>query len=338
MGKIGLTTTVPMEVIYAAGDIPVDLNNIFITSPEATKRVEEAELAGYPRNVCGWIKGLYSTALLNPEIRRIVAVTQGDCSNTHALMETWAVQGIEIIPFAFPYDRDRDMLRLQMDKFIQAMGTTWEDVNAQKGRLDKIRALVWEMDRLTWEENKVSGFENHLYQVSCSDFNGDPEGFVADMEAFLAEARQREPFPERLRVRAKAGKRKEIRVGFIGVPPIMPDLYDFLEEQGARVVFNEVQRQFTMPFDTEDIVEQYRRYTYPYSVFERIGDIAREAKKRNLDGIIHYVQSFCYRQIEDMIMRKKLDYPILTLEGENPTGLDARSKIRLESFLEMLRD
>ncbi len=338
MGKIGLTTTVPMEVIYAAGDIPVDLNNIFITSPEATKRVEEAELAGYPRNVCGWIKGLYSTALLNPEIRRIVAVTQGDCSNTHALMETWAVQGIEIIPFAFPYDRDRDMLRLQMDKFIQAMGTTWEDVNAQKGRLDQIRALVWEMDRLTWEENKVSGFENHLYQVSCSDFNGDPEGFVAAMEAFLAEARLREPFPERLRVRAKAGKRKEIRVGFIGVPPIMPDLYDFLEEQGARVVFNEVQRQFTMPFDTEDIVEQYRRYTYPYSVFERIGDIAREAEKRSLDGIIHYVQSFCYRQIEDMIMRKKLDYPILTLEGENPTGLDARSKIRLESFLEMLRD
>lgn len=338
MGKIGLTTTVPMEVIYAAGDIPVDLNNIFITSPEATKRVEEAELAGYPRNVCGWIKGLYSTALLNPEIRRIVAVTQGDCSNTHALMETWAVQGIEIIPFAFPYDRDRDMLRLQMDKFIQAMGTTWEDVNAQKGRLDQIRALVWEMDRLTWEENKVSGFENHLYQVSCSDFNGDPEGFVAAMEAFLAEARLREPFPERLRVRAKAGKRKEIRVGFIGVPPIMPDLYDFLEEQGARVVFNEVQRQFTMPFDTEDIVEQYRRYTYPYSVFERIGDIAREAEKRSLNGIIHYVQSFCYRQIEDMIMRKKLDYPILTLEGENPTGLDARSKIRLESFLEMLRD
>ena len=31
MGKIGLTTTVPVEVIFAAGDTPVDLNNIFIT-------------------------------------------------------------------------------------------------------------------------------------------------------------------------------------------------------------------------------------------------------------------------------------------------------------------
>lgn len=338
MGKIGLTTTVPMEVIYAAGDVPVDLNNIFITSPEAVKRVEAAELAGYPRNVCGWIKGLYSTALQNPDIQRIIAVTQGDCSNTHALMETWAVHGIEIIPFAFPYDRDRDMLRLQIDKLIQALGTDWAEVNAQKKRLDEIRALVWEIDRLTWQENKVSGFENHLYQVSCSDFNGNPEDFGTELEKFLEEAREREPFPEQLRVRAKGRRQREIRLGFIGVPPIMTDLYDFLEEHGARVVFNEVQRQFTMPFDTSDLVEQYRLYTYPYPVFHRIEDIAREAEKRELDGIIHYVQSFCYRQIEDMIMRKKLDYPILTLEGENPTGLDARSKIRIEAFLEMLRD
>ncbi|MHB1651834.1 MAG: 2-hydroxyacyl-CoA dehydratase family protein [Desulfitobacteriaceae bacterium] len=327
MGKIGLTTTVPIEAIYAAGDVPVDLNNLFITSPQAMRRVEEAELAGYPRNVCGWIKGLYSTALLNPDIRRIVAVTQGDCSNTHALMETWMVHGIGIIPFAFPYDRDRDMLHLQMRKFIETLGTTWAEVEKQKERLDKVRALVWEIDRLTWEENRVSGFENHLYQVSCSDFNGNPGVFALEMEKFLEEARQRKPF-----------KKKELRLGFIGVPPIMTGLYDFLEEQGARVVFNEVQRQFTMPFQTKDIVEQYRLYTYPYSVFERIEDIAREAERRQLDGIIHYTQSFCYRQIEDLILRKKLNYPLLTLEGENPTGLDARSKIRLESFLEMLKD
>ena len=181
MSKIGLTTTVPVEVIYAAGDTPVDLNNIFITSSEAMRRLEDAELAGFPRNVCGWIKGLYSTALQNPDIQRIVAVTQGDCSNTHALMETWEVEGIEIIPFAFPYDRDPDMLRLQMDKLINVLGTTWEDVNLQKKRLDQVRALAWEIDRLTWVENRVSGFENHLYLVSCSDFNGDPEGFAREM-------------------------------------------------------------------------------------------------------------------------------------------------------------
>jgi len=335
MSKIGLTTTVPVEVIFAAGDIPVDLNNIFITSSEAMRRVEEAELAGFPRNVCGWIKGLYSTALNNPDIRSIVAVTQGDCSNTHALMETWEVEGIGIIPFAFPYDRDPDMLRLQMDKLIEALGTTWEGVNLQKKRLDIVRALAWEIDRLTWEENRVSGFENHLYLVSCSDFNGDPEGFGHEMEEFIQTAREREPLSERVRSGSR-GKGREIRLGFIGVPPIFPELYDFLEQHGARVVFNEVQRQFAMPFETEDVVEQYRLYTYPYKVFQRIEDISREAERRQLDGIIHYTQSFCYRQIEDLIIRRKLDYPILTLEGENPTGLDARSKMRVESFLSMI--
>lgn len=335
MSKIGLTTTVPVEVIYAAGDTPVDLNNSFITSSEAMRRVEEAELAGYPRNVCGWIKGLYSTALHNPEIQRIVAVTQGDCSNTHALMETWQVEGIEIIPFAFPYDRDPDMLRLQINKFMEAMGTDWEGVNRQKKRLDQVRALAWEIDRLTWEENRVSGFENHLYQVSCSDFNGDPEGFACEMQDFIQTARKREPLSELVRLGLR-GKGREIRLGFIGVPPIFPELYDFLEQHGARVVFNEVQRQFSMPFETNDVVEQYRLYTYPYQVFQRIEDIATEIERRRLDGIIHYTQSFCYRQIEDLIIRKKLDCPILTLEGENPTGLDARSKMRLESFLSMI--
>lgn len=335
MGKIGLTTTVPVEVIFAAGDTPVDLNNLFITSSEAMRQVEEAELAGYPRNVCGWIKGLYTTALHNPEIERIVAVTQGDCSNTHALMETWEVEGIKIIPFAFPYDRDPDMLRLQMDKLIESLGTTWEAVNLQKKRLDQVRALAWEIDRMTWQENRVSGFENHLYLVSCSDFNGDPDNFTREMEEFIQIARERQPFPERVRLGSR-GKGRELRLGFIGVPPIFPELYDFLEEKGARVVFNEVQRQFAMPFETDDIVEQYRLYTYPYKVFQRIEDIAQEAERRQLDGIIHYTQSFCYRQIEDLIIRKKLDYPILTLEGENPTGLDARNKMRVESFLSML--
>ncbi|MDD2234313.1 MAG: 2-hydroxyacyl-CoA dehydratase family protein [Desulfitobacteriaceae bacterium] len=333
MSKIGFTTTIPIEVLYAAGETPVDFNNIFISGPEPMRQIQEAELAGYPRNVCGWIKGLYSTALNSPDIRRIIAVTQGDCSNTHALMETWEVEGKEIIPFAFPYDRDADLLRLQIDKLIQTFETNWGEAEAQKRRLDKIRTLAWEIDRLCWQENKVTGWENHFWLVSCSDFEGNPAEFADKMKVFLAQARQRKSLAAN-----QAGSDREVRLGYIGVPPINPKLYNFLEQHGARVVFNEVQRQFSMPFENVDLLEQYRLYTYPYSVFERIRDIARETELRKLDGIIHYTQSFCYRQIEDLIIRRKLEYPILTLEGDNPTGLDARTKLRLESFLEMLRE
>ncbi len=323
---IGLTTTVPIEVLFAAGDIPVDINNIFINDQDASKRVEEAELAGYPRNVCGWIKGLYATVLQKEKIKKVIAVTQGDCSNTHALMETWQLKGIEIIPFDFPYNRDPDLLKMQIDKLITHFNTTWKKVLETKNELDKIRSLVHEIDRLTWETNQVSGFHNHLYQVSCSDFNHNPQTFKTQAQSFIEKAKAQQPYPN-----------DEIRLGFIGVPPIISNLYEYLEKKDARVIFNEVQRQFSMPNKTDDIIEQYRLYTYPYDVFARIEDIQQEIKRRNIHGIIHYAQSFCFRQIEDLIFRQKLNVPILTLEGDKPGPLDARSTMRIDSFLEMLR-
>lgn len=325
MSRIGMTSTVPVEIILAAGQVPVDLNNVFISDQQASGLVEAAEDQGYPRNICGWIKGLYSVVVQGGNIDRVIAVTQGDCSNTHALMETFQMAGIETIPFAFPFDRDYDLLRLQMDKLIHLLGTSWEDVQRVKLRLDEVRQKVAEIDRLTWQENTVSGWNNHLYQISCSDFNGNVAEFEQTIDRFLLQAGAAAEFDE------------DIRLGYIGVPPIFTDLYGYLESMGARVVFNEVQRQFAMPFPVDDIVEQYRLYTYPYGVFGRIEDIRAEIEKRNLDGIIHYVQSFCFRQIEDMIFREKLDVPILTIEGDKPGKVDARTKLRIDSFVEMLR-
>ena len=326
MQNIGITTTIPVEIIFSAGKVPVDLNNIFINHPASGSYVDQAELKGFPRTVCGWIKGLYTTAMQIPDLEAIVAVTQGDCSNTHALMETWQTDGIKIIPFAYPYDRDPDLLAMQMQKMALALGVSWDKVLEEKVKIDEVRALVWEIDQLTWKSNVVSGLENHIWQVSCSDFNGHYQTFATEAENFLKEAKKRKPMAN-----------DEIRLGFIGVPPIFTDFYPYLEEQNARVVFNEVQRQFTLPFPGKDITEAYRQYTYPYSVFERIADIKREIAQRDLQGIIHYTQSFCFRQIEDIIIRKELNIPVLTIEGDRPSPVDARTKMRIESFLEVLR-
>ena len=326
MLKIGITTTVPVEIILAAGYTPVDLNNIFIMDNEPNKLVEAAETAGYPRNICGWIKGLYSV-VLSPEnnINKIIAVTQGDCSNTHALMETLQLAGVETIPFAYPFDRDYDLLRLQMDKLIKILGTDWDSVEQQRKRLVKLRKKVAEIDALTWQKNNVSGIDNHIFQVSCSDFDGNVDLFEKQVDQFL------------LKAQTASEKGEELRLAFIGVPPICPDIYNYLESIGARVVFNEVQRQFAMPNEVADIVTQYQLYTYPYGVFGRLEDIQEEIDKRNIDGVIHYVQSFCYRQIEDMIFREKLNVPLLTIEGDKPGKIDARTKLRIDSFVEMLK-
>jgi benzoyl-CoA reductase/2-hydroxyglutaryl-CoA dehydratase subunit BcrC/BadD/HgdB len=92
-----------------------------------------------------------------------------------------------------------------------------------------------------------------------------------------------------------------------------------------------------MPGKTYEIVDQYLEYTYPYHIRFRLEDIKREIRRRRLDGIIHYVQAFCFRQIEDMIIRNELDLPVLTIEGNRPGRIDVRTKIRIEAFLDMLR-
>ena len=323
MRKIGITTTVPLEIIYSAGFTPVDLNNVFIQASNSGALVDKAELAGYPRNVCAWIKGIYST-VLEQGIDTVIAVTQGDCSNTHALMETLELNEVNVIPFAFPFDRDYDLLKLQLEKLADRLGVEWTEVNRTKAWFDEIRSKVHQLDQQTWSGTKISGWENHLYQISCSDMEGNPEAFLKKVEIFAEELQHRFPL------------KQQIRLGYIGVPPIMDDLYDYLEERGARIVYNEVQRQFSMPFEVSDLTEQYRLYSYPYGIFYRLKDINREIERRNLHGIIHYAQSFCYRQIEDLIIRKKLKLPVLTLEGDRPNKLDARTMIRIDSFIEML--
>jgi benzoyl-CoA reductase/2-hydroxyglutaryl-CoA dehydratase subunit BcrC/BadD/HgdB len=322
--RIGLTTTIPVEIIFAAGKVPVDLNNRFITSPQREQFLANAEARGFPRTTCGWIKGIYGVAL-NEGIKEVVAVTQGDCSNTHALMEVLQTAGVRIFPFAYPYDQDRYLLALQIERMREHFGVGEAEVREAKEQLDRVRYKVQEIDCLTWQEGVVTGSENHLFLVSTSDMNGDWQSFEQEVDRFLAAARARRPQAD------------GVRLGYLGVPPIFTDLYDSLENLGARVVFNELQRQFSMPFATNDIVEQYLRYTYPYSFFMRLQDIKEEIRRRELVGLIHYVQSFCFRQVQDIILRQEIKLPILTIEGDRPAPLDARTRLRLECFVEMLR-
>ena len=94
MKRIGFTTTIPVEFILAGGNIPVDLNNIFVCSPNPNHLIDEAQNDGLPRNCCSWIKGLYSVAVKEKAVDEIISVTNGDCSNTHALTELYSANNI----------------------------------------------------------------------------------------------------------------------------------------------------------------------------------------------------------------------------------------------------
>ena len=323
--KVGFTTTIPVEVVLAADLQPVDLNNLFIADPEARAGVAEAEAAGFPRTICAWIKGIYTALQHHPDIGTVIVACQGDCSYTQALGEILEAQGRDVVHFKYPYPRNRQQLRREIRTLAARLGAAESRVALIQARLTPLRQKLQHLDRLTWETGLVSGEENFQFLIGSSDFASDPEAFNLKLTEFLRQTAGRRP------------RDYPVRLGFVGIPPIFTDLWDYLEELGAGVVFHEFPRQFSMPHHHADLAEQYFHYTYPYDIFGRLADLEAAVRTRRLDGLVHYTQSFCFRQMFDQIIRERLNLPVLTIEGDRPSPLDSRTRMRLEAFVDVLR-
>ena len=277
MKKIGITTTVPLEILIAAGYQPVDLNNVFISDPDPEHLVRLAERDGFPLNCCSWIKGIYGVCMQS-DIDTVLCVTNGDCSNTIMLMEVLNLKGLKTIPFAYPEQPDTNQMQFRLEALAKKFNTTLGAAEAVKQEL-------------------VDG------------------------------CHKRPAYPDDI-----------LRIAYTGVPSVYgQDLYKYLETKGARVVFNEIQRQFAMPQPGDSLAEQYSNYTYPYSIHHRLKDITTELERRRVDGLIHYVQAFCHRGIGDIIFHNTIKLPILTLEGNDDFYLNQHIKTRVEAFIDMLK-
>ncbi|MHC4662469.1 MAG: 2-hydroxyacyl-CoA dehydratase [Planctomycetota bacterium] len=322
--RIGITATVPVEILLAADRVPVDLNNLFISEENPEVLLSRVEDEGFPQNYCAWIKGIYAVAMRD-RFEEVLIVTQGDCSNSLALSELLTARGIRIHTFAYPYSRDRRLLKAEMERLAGSLGTDLTEALKWLHKLSPIRENLRELDRMTWEDCRISGAENLHWLVSSSDFRGNPEKFGAELEDFLENARNREAAESR------------VRLALAGVPPILKDIYEVAANLGAEIVLNEMPRQFSMPSATDSLTETYTGYTYPYDIFHRLEDLARELERRKVDGLLHYAQSFCYRQLGEMIMRERLDVPILTVEADRPACVSDALKTRVEAFIEMLK-
>jgi len=191
MTKIGITTTVPTEVLLAAGYQPVDLNNVFITDPNPERLVNIAEKAGFPLNCCSWIKGIYGVGM-DYGIKTVLCVTTGDCSNTIMLMDVLKLKGLKVISFAYPDQPDSQRMQRVLQTLSETLGTTLEAANRIRDELKPSRNLALKLDRLTWRQGLVSGWENHLWLVSTSDFNQDHRKYQQHLQKLLAECHQRQ--------------------------------------------------------------------------------------------------------------------------------------------------
>ena len=310
----------------AAGYTPLDLNNVFIGSSERERLINIAEQDGFPQNCCTWIKGIYGVCM-EYGIKNVLCVTGGDCSNTIMLMEVLKLKGIDAIPFAYPDRPDVNLMQHALEEMAGRLGTTVQRAEEVRTELAGARRLALEMDDLTWKTGVVGGMENHISLVTASDFGGDLREYERRMGELISQAGARKPYPDNF-----------LRLAYIGVPPVFADdLHKFVESIGARVVFNEVQRQFAMPNAANCLAEQYCNYTYPYSIFDRVDDIKTELQRRGIDGIMHYVQAFCHWGIGDIVFRNTIDLPVLTLEGNDDFMLNHHLRTRIEAFVDMLK-
>jgi benzoyl-CoA reductase/2-hydroxyglutaryl-CoA dehydratase subunit BcrC/BadD/HgdB len=184
--KIGITTTVPTEVLMAAGYAPVDLNNLFVGGRRREHLVEFAEKAGFPQNCCAWIKGIYGVCMEHG-VDTVLCVTNGDCSNTVMLMEVLRIRGIEALPFAYPDRPDAELMRAALEDLAGRLGTTLAEAEEVRRGLEPARRLAMEVDDLTWREGVVNGLENHLCLVEASDFGGDVVDYERRQTGLIAE-------------------------------------------------------------------------------------------------------------------------------------------------------
>src|SRR4030066_122360 len=141
MKTIGITTTVPIEVLIAAGYKPGDLNNLFIGSNDREKLVGIAEKSGFPQNCCTWIKGIYG-ACMEHDIKNVLCVTTGDCSNTIMLMEVLRLRGFDVLPFAYPEKPDVVLVQKALENLAQTLGTTVAKAEKMRKELERARPLA----------------------------------------------------------------------------------------------------------------------------------------------------------------------------------------------------
>ena len=95
------------------------------------------------------------------------------------------------------------------------------------------------------------------------------------------------------------------------------DLYrDGVESQNVRLVvdrsfdaFGNLLHETLMHPEGES---QAAGIHYSYDISGRLADLAEAVAVRHLDGLIHYTQSFCFRQMFDQTLREHLPVPILT--------------------------
>lgn len=307
MSTAGITALVPPELIFACGHKPLDVNNLV---PSSTVHPVS--------KLCAWTASWREMILQKKiELDSLVVVAGGDCHNALADGQRVAFGGIPAHFFFYPFDGDTDYLEAQMRKLAVFLGNDIDKTMFRK--VSEAKKLGKRLERMRID-GRISGSDAFRVLISFSDLCGDIRTFGKKL------------------VPGTKPDSSKFRVALIGVPPIYHDFHEVAESFGMHIAYDELPYEFLRLGGNSmaGLAESYAGYTFSRSLGYRLEFIERELTRRKVDGVIHYTQFACHHMLEDDVLRSRLDYPVLTVQGDMPGSTPEQVKLRLEAFSEML--
>jgi len=310
MDIVGITALVPPELIFACKKRPCDINN---SVPKSGLRPAS--------KLCAWTAVWRDMILARQlEIDGLVVVAGGDCHN--ALVDGQKVEdsGIPTHYFFYPFEEDFIYLRDQFEELASFLGGIQDP--SMFGTIAALKRKLLDIDRKRIE-GEIPAQKAFDIMVSASDFKGDLNKYKEMVDAVREEHVD-----------------YNSRIALLGVPPIHYDFHRILKLLGLHVAYDELPYEFSRLTgrNIEGLARNYLNYTFARKLSFRLDFLKEELRKRKVDGVIHYTQFACHHLLEDEMLKKKLDYPWLVIQGDMPHRTPSQVRTRLEAFAEMLEE
>lgn len=345
---------VPEEIIYALGSISLALcGGTPLSIPYAEKM--------FPRNICPLVKstlGLAFSRTCPYAPIKDLAVGETTCD---AKKKAWDVLAKKV---AF------HVLEVPQKKSLKDKELWLEEVRAFKSRMEKLTGKSLEKEKLGEAIKiynrkrkalmKLYSFRQHdrpplsgldtlvVLQAALID---DPVRFTSELELL------NEELEERIKNNQGVAEEGAPRIMVAGCPAVMGNwkLHYLLESSGAIVVCDETctgTRYFQNLVEEKDqsiddmlvaIAERY--FKINCSCFtpneERIENILTLARDFKVDGVVHYILSYCHTYNIETInidaALKRQGIPSLKIETDYSEEDIGQLRIRIEAFLEGIK-
>jgi len=193
MQPIAIFSTCPIEILYAAGLVPRDINNLFVTHERPESLLAEAEAAGIPPTVCTWTRALLGTTVAH-RFPKALVVVRGDCANNAIVGRLLLPPSVEVIEFSYPQSNsDRPGLRKALRSLMRRLNVAPTQVDAVFERFRPIRQMLLQIDQLA-AQGRIPAPVARFCLLDSTDMGGDPDKYQARLAGLIAEC-LRDPQP-----------------------------------------------------------------------------------------------------------------------------------------------